>query len=166
MAKPIPTLEWLHICDYAFRDEHGKLCLIGLFDALHSVRLPGRLPMFSVAIGLTDGEGQYEAGLQILAPSGKTIHLKLPPFQLAERRAKARAVIRLASLPFEEFGRYTFRLVVDGQPVDYPVHLLDHLELKTPPGQAGPGGNPPTGGPGFEPGGSFPAPPGGEPGAN
>lgn len=154
MAKPFPSLEWLHICDYAFRDEHGKLCLIGLFDALHSIRLPGRLPVFCVAIGVTDGLGKYEAELQILAPSGKTIDLKLPPIHLAERRAKARAVIRLASMPFEEFGRYSFRLKLDGQPIDYPVHLLDHLELQTP---DQPGQQPPSSGGGggwFPPGGS------------
>jgi len=147
MGKPLPTLEWLHICDYAFRDEHGKLCLIGMFDALHSVRLPGRLPMICAAIGLTDGAGQYDIGLQIVAPSGKVLDLQLPAIALQERRAKARAVIRLASMPFEEFGRYVFRLKIDGQPIDYPVHQIDHVEL-----QAAPGGfQAPGGGPGMPP---------------
>ena len=59
-TKPTPTLEWLHVCDYAFRDEQGKLCMIGLFDTLASLRLPGRLPVFCVAMGLTDGLGQYD----------------------------------------------------------------------------------------------------------
>ncbi|TAH35051.1 MAG: hypothetical protein EYC70_14790 [Planctomycetota bacterium] len=130
MTKPLPTLEWLHVCDYAFRDEHGKLCLIGLFEALHSLKLPGFLPVYCVAIGLTDGQGEYKIGLQIQAPSGKTMDLALPPVVLKDRHAKARAVIRLASMQFGEFGRYTFRLKVDDQPMDYPVHLVDHLEAK------------------------------------
>ena len=140
MGKPLPSLEWLHICDYAFRDEFGKLCLIGLFDALHSRQLPGRLPMFCVAIGLTDGKGRYEAGLNIIAPSGQTVDMKLPPVELADRSAKARAVIRLASMPFHEFGRYTFKLKIDHQPIDYPVHLLDHLQVEQAAGQGGPPG--------------------------
>ena len=147
MPGPLPTLEWLHICDYAFRDEQGKLCMIGLFDSLHSVNLPGRLPIFSVAIGLTDGKGSYQVGLRIEAPGGTAVDLQLPPVQLADRRAKARAVIRLASLPFEEFGTYTFRLILEGQPVDAPVHLLEHLQLQgggpEVPGIRGPGLPPP-----------------------
>lgn len=143
MTKPVPTLEWLHVCDFAFRDEHGKLCLIGLFEALHSVRLPGFLPVYCVAMGLTDGEGQYGAGLQIIAPSGKVLELPLPPVTLRERHAKARAVIRLASMQFDEFGRYTFRLKIDGQPVEYPVHIVEHMELRPGPAPATPG--PPLG---------------------
>lgn len=136
--KPLPTLEWLHVCDYAFRDEHGKLCLIGLFEALHSVRLPGFLPMYCVAIGLTDGQGEYRCGLQIIAPSGKVIDLALPPVSLRDRHAKARAVIRLASMQFEEFGRYLFRLKIDDQPIEYPVHVLDHQEVHPGPPAATP----------------------------
>lgn len=144
MAKPLPTLEWLHVCDYAFRDESGKLCLIGLFEALHSFRLPGFLPVYCVAIGLTDGQGEYAIGLQIHAPSGKTIDLALPPVTLKDRHAKARAVIRLASMRFEEFGRYTFRLAIDGVPIDYPVHVVDHLEARQGPAPAVPPGEGPA----------------------
>lgn len=129
-GKPPPTLEWLHVCDHAFRDEQGKLCLIGMFDSLASLRLPGRLPVFCVAIGLTDGQGQYEVALRIEAPSGKHVEMQLPPMVLQSRKAKARAVIRLSALPFEEFGPYVFRLVVDKQPLDYPVHVIDHLEAR------------------------------------
>ncbi len=120
--------------------------MIGLFDSLHSVNLPGRLPIFSVAIGLTNGKGSYKVGLRIEAPTGAAVDLQLPPVQLADRRAKARAVIRLASLPFEEFGTYTFRLILEGQPVDAPVHLLEHLQLEGGPevtGVRGPGLPPP-----------------------
>ena len=133
MNKPIPTLEWLHVCDHAFRDEQGKLCLIGLFDTLASTRLPGRLPVFCVAFGLVDGQGEYQVGLRVEAPSGKAVDLKLPPAQMAHRKAKARAVIRLSSMPFEEFGTYTFKLVVDQQPVDWPVHLIEHVEARQKP---------------------------------
>lgn len=128
--KPVPTLEWLHVCDHAFRDEQGKLCMIGMFDSLASLRLPGRLPVFCVAIGLTDGQGQYEVALRIESPSGKHVEMQLPPTVLQSRKAKARAVIRLSALPFEEFGPYVFRLVVDKQPVDYPVHVIEHLEAR------------------------------------
>ncbi len=138
MSKPLPTLEWLHVCDYAFRDEQGKLCLIGMFDSLASLRLPGRLPVFAVAIGLADGQGQYDIALRVEAPSGKHVELKLPPVVLQQRKSKARAVIRLSAMPFEEFGPYTFRLVLDGQPVEYPVHVIDHLEARPAPPDAPP----------------------------
>ena len=136
-AKPNPTLEWLHVCDYAFRDEQGKLCMIGLFDTLASLRLPGRLPVFCVAMGLTDGLGSYEVALRVESPTGKFVEMKMPAMSLQHRKAKARAVIRLSAMPFEEFGPYTFRLVVDGQPVDYPVHVIDHLEARQQPPSAG-----------------------------
>ncbi len=136
--KPVPSLEWLHVCDYAFRDEQGKLCMIGLFDTLASLRLPGRLPMFCVALGLSDGQGQYEVALRVEAPSGKHVELKLPAMALQHRKSKARAVIRLSAMPFEEFGPYVFRLVVDGQPFDYPVHVIEHLEARQQPPASAP----------------------------
>ncbi len=142
MDRPVPTLEWLHVCDNAFRDEHGKMCLIGMFDALHSVRLPGGLPVFSVAIGMTNGQGDYEVALQILSPSGGEQTVKLPPLHLTDPRAKQRAVIRLNALPFQEFGRYVFRLVIDGRPVEDPVHTLDHFQAPQPGG--GPGATDPS----------------------
>ena len=142
MSNPLPTLDWLHVCDHAFRDETGKLCMIGLFDSLASVQLPGRLPMLCVALGLSDGIGDYEVGLQIEAPSGKAQNMKLPTVNLADRKAKARAVIRLAGMPFEEFGTYTFRLVLGGAPVEWPVHRLDHVEAPQQQGGALPQGNP------------------------
>lgn len=137
-GKPLPSLEWLHVCDHAFRDEQGKLCLIGMFDSLASVRLPGRLPVFCVAIGLTDGQGQYEVALRVEAPSGKHVDMQLPATILKDRKVKARAVIRLSSMPFEEFGHYVFRLVIDKQPVDYPVHVIEHLEARPVQPDAGP----------------------------
>ncbi|MBT3340447.1 MAG: hypothetical protein HOM34_01110 [Planctomycetes bacterium] len=142
MSKPRPTLEWLHVCDYAFRDEQGKVGMIGLFDTLASAKLPGRLPMFCVAFGVTDGVGEYNMGLQVIAPSGKVVDLKLPPIQLHNKKQKARAVLRLAGMPFEEYGQYVFRLVIEGSPVAAPVHALDHVEPPKQPGQgAGPGGS-------------------------
>jgi len=98
----------------------------------------------SVAMGLTDGKGQYGVALQVEAPSGKTVDMPLPPLQLTERAHKQRAVIRMAGMPFEEFGTYTFRLMIDAQPVDWPVHRLDHVESQPPPGMQPPQNPPPT----------------------
>ena len=145
--KPFPQVEFIHVCDHAFRDEHGKLCLIGMFDNLASAQLPGRLPVFSVAFGVTGGQGSYELGLQVEAPSGKAVNMKMPPLQLQDPRAKVRTVLRLAGMPFEEYGTYVFRMVVDGVPLAEPVHHLDHLEAPqgsgVQPGQAMPQGFPP-----------------------
>jgi len=143
MTNPLPTVDWLHVCDHAFRDEQGKLCLIGLFDTLASQELPGRLPMLSVAIGLSDGDGEYEIGLQVTAPSGKSVNMKLPSVQLADPRAKARAVIRLNGMPFEEFGTYAFRLILDGAPIEWPCHYLEHSQIQAPTNGPDPGSMPP-----------------------
>lgn len=128
--KPFPTLEWIHVCDHAFRDEHGKLCLIGMFDNLASMQLPGRLPVFCVAFGITGGRGEYELGLQIEAPSGKAVNMKMPPLRLNERNARVRTVLRLQGMPFEEWGTYVFRMVIEGAPLAEPVHRLDHMRAE------------------------------------
>ncbi len=144
MGKPIPTVEWIHVCDHAFRDEAGKLVLVGMFDALHSRQLPGQLPMMAAALGITDGDGEYEISLQVITPQGKVMDMNLPNLNLPERRAKQRAVVRLTGMPFEEFGRYTFRLKIDGQPVEYPCHTIDHFELpeqQAAPSESGPSVN-------------------------
>jgi uncharacterized protein DUF6941 len=153
MEKPVPTIEWIHVCDNAFRDEAGKMCLIGMFDSLYSRKLPGHLPLFSVAIGMTGGQGSYEIGLQVELPSGKMIDMKMPTVELPEPSVKARAAVRLNNFPFEEFGTYTFRVSLEGQPVAFPNHTLTHLEVQPqessvsgaeiPAGPGGPGFPPP-----------------------
>lgn len=144
--KPFPQLEWIHVCDHAFRDEQGKLCMIGMFDNLASMQLPGGLPSFCVAFGLTGGQGEYEVGLQVEAPSGKAVNMKMPAMRLTEPRAKVRTVLRLQGMPFEEYGTYTFRMVIEGAPLAEPVHKLDHLQAQQqggPPQASMPQGFPP-----------------------
>lgn len=152
-AKPFPTVEWIHVCDHAFRDEQGKLCLIGMFDNLASAQLPGRLPVFCVAFGITGGKGDYELGLQIEAPSGKAVNMKMPTMRLAQKSARMRTVLRLQGMPFEEWGTYVFRMVVDGAPLSEPVHRLDHMRAQQPEQGQGPSQSLP---PGFPPPPDFP----------
>jgi len=151
MAQPVPTVEWIHVCDNAFRDESGKMCLVGMFDSLYSQQAPGRLPIFSVAIGLTGGEGQYDIGIQVLSPSGKELNMKMPPVELPEPSVKARAAVRITSFPFEEFGTYTFRVLLADKPIAFPNHTLAHVEVQ--PQEASQTGPAPTGigGPGMPP---------------
>ena len=102
--------------------------------------------MLSVAIGVTDGMGEYEIALQVQAPSGKMVDMKLPNLNLQQLQQKQRAVIRLAGMPFEEFGTYVFRLKIHGQAVAAPAHKLDHLQAQnqTQAGQSQPAQNQPT----------------------
>ncbi|MAW59600.1 MAG: hypothetical protein CMJ94_02050 [Planctomycetes bacterium] len=153
MDQPIPTVEWIHVCDNAFRDESGKMCLVGMFDSLYSQQTPGRLPVFAVAIGITGGQGQYDLGIQVLTPSGKEINMKMPPVELPEPNVKARAAVRINAFPFEEFGVYTFRVLLGEQPVAFPNHTLAHVQVEPPEGsQTGPAGAPSgLGGPGMPP---------------
>lgn len=152
MDQPVPTVEWIHVCDNAFRDESGKMCLVGMFDSLYSQQTPGRLPVFAVAIGLTGGQGQYDIGIQIATPSGKEINMKMPPVELPDPSVKARAAVRVTAFPFEEFGTYTFRVLMGDQPVAFPNHTMTHLEVRPqepsqtagePAGIGGPGMPPP-----------------------
>ena len=92
---------------------------------------------------LSDGNGEYEIGLQVTAPSGKAVNMKLPPVQLADPRAKARAVIRLNGMPFEEFGTYAFRLILDGAPIEWPCHYLEHSQIQAPTNGPASGSMPP-----------------------
>jgi len=145
MEQPVPTVEWIHVCDNAFRDESGKMCLVGMFDSLYSQTVPGRLPVFSVAIGITGGEGTYEIGIQVVAPSGKELNMKMPPLELPDPSMKARAAVRLTSFPFEEFGVYTFRTILAGKAVAFPNHTLAHLEVQPPESSTSGAGEVPAG---------------------
>ena len=92
-----------------------------MFDNLASAQLPGRLPVFCVAFGITGGQGQYELGLQVESPSGKAVNMKMPQMQLQDPRASGCApCCAWPGMPFEEFGTYTFRMVVDGVPLAEP----------------------------------------------
>lgn len=153
MDQPVPTVEWIHVCDNAFRDEAGKMCLVGMFDSLYSQQTPGRLPVFAVAIGLSGGQGRYDIGIQVVTPGGKQINMNMPQVELPEPNVKARAAVRVTSFPFEEFGTYTFRVLLGGEPVSFPNHTLAHVQVQ--PREDGPGGGEPSptgiGGPNMPP---------------
>jgi hypothetical protein len=45
-------VEYMHICDYAFRAEGGKACIIGIFDVIGAPSFPVTHPHMVIAIQL------------------------------------------------------------------------------------------------------------------
>jgi hypothetical protein len=46
-------------------------------------------------------------------------------------------------MPFEEFGTYTFRLILDGAPIEWPCHHLEHSQIQAPTNTPDTGSMPP-----------------------
>lgn len=116
------NVEIFALCDAA-NDSHGKLNLLGAFDAIWAVTVPAvhaacavalRLRFdrneqgdHTIAIHLIDDDGQM-----LLPPLAGAIHVN-PPAE--ESSAVANFVLNLHGVHLPHFGEYSINLVVDGE---------------------------------------------------
>src|SRR3954469_24162598 len=106
------TVEYMHICDYAFVTQGGKPSMIGLFEGIAAGTFPDAHPHMSVAFQFQDApHAIINYGLEIRKPNGELLHR-------AEQQANAGAnggafvSVDLIGLPFPDEGRYVFKVVV------------------------------------------------------
>ena len=44
-----PKIEFMHLCEHGFLDQHQRVCLIGIFDTVNAGALPAKLERMCIA---------------------------------------------------------------------------------------------------------------------
>ena len=108
--------EWAILCDSIFRDEHRKLCLIGLFRQINASSVPTVHARAAVAIRLVGNANEgFRAHGEIVRPSGE----QLTNFQFAGSTGPdgvAEVVVNFESLQLPDWGIYSCNIRVGDQP--------------------------------------------------
>ena len=63
--------EWAILCDHTFKDEHGKICLIGIFDRISAKSVPTTHHQLAVVMKFVgDPKEQIRFRVEIVRPTG------------------------------------------------------------------------------------------------
>ncbi len=132
-------IEIFALCDAA-TDTHGKLNMLGTFDAIWSKQMPTVHPHCAVALRLRFSrieEGEHTIRINIIDEDGKLIapamnaSTKIVFGDNSESSIVRNMVINLQGLKIEKYGNYAIDLAIDGrQEASLP------LRVKEPPGNA------------------------------
>lgn len=120
-------LQWAHICDHAFLDQHGKPCLIGLFDRILAARVPAVHRQAALAFRIVGNPGEAVTVRVLLLPPGPgepLIDLTNPEVDLGPVGVHD-AVLPLADLRFQHFGSYELRVELDSEPVTAAIFVVE-----------------------------------------
>jgi hypothetical protein len=109
--------EWVLLCDYAFPDQRGKLCVVGIFDNIFSGSIPVQHDRAFLAFSIVGEPGEdVRAKITIISPTAKVI----ASFQLnaiLPEAGSAQGHIEIRALPLTEWGRHAIEVEFgDGVP--------------------------------------------------
>lgn len=134
------TVEYLHVCDYAFAGEHGKQCIIGIFDAIHAHSFPTVHPMMALALRVRGNAHEVlPLKFELGRPNGDVLVTAQGDVTLGPD-GSAFMQMQIGGAQFPEPGRYTIKVSSAGQTLT--THSL-HLQKAQPPIQSAPPGLPP-----------------------
>ncbi len=117
MGTGKPKFLALVVCDSIIDDrETNKKTLVGIFNNIHTQKVPHIHPELHVFVSLTDGHGVYRAKLECLhrESGAKTLELQGDikfenPNQVIELN------FALKGVPFTQFGDHNFDFYCDNQ---------------------------------------------------
>lgn len=113
------------LCDSA-ADYNGKLCILGVFDAIMAAKLPAVHPQCAIALRINyrrERESSHALNIAFLDAAGTAI---VPPvetnFSVAPTLGVAASssrnlILNIQQLPFQSEGAYTIEISIDGKKV-------------------------------------------------
>jgi len=109
--------DWIILCDYAFPAQHGKLCLIGIFDTLFAKQVPVTHPRSAIGFSIIGEPGEHVASkLEIISPTGEVLSKAEMAFDLPDQ-GSAFIHIDVYGLTLKDFGRHALQMDLgDGHP--------------------------------------------------
>jgi hypothetical protein len=131
----IPDLQSSLICDDVRQERNGKFMLIGLFDAIHTEKLPTTFAKICLVTRWCSGEGTFTQRSRIIHPDqqtvlaeGKNVQVKLPSTEAA-----ATSVEVFINVSFPSAGTYWVEILLEGDlKIRYPLRVN---QLKQPPAE-------------------------------
>lgn len=133
-------LNFVQLCDEAIFSQDGKLSLIGIFEVVNVVALPGSLLkaflVFNLNI-LNKNLNEVSLDITIKKTDTKKELVKLPTltpsFVNKAGESKIGVTLGLANITFQEVGKYTIEIQANKELVgtlDFEVKLLEQKKEK------------------------------------
>lgn len=115
-----PKVDAFLLCDHVHKDQAtGKHSLMGIWDSIQAPEFPAQYGPFGIYFKLRSLNGFYRFGVQCLAPDLQEIVAELQPpaepFVSRDPSLSCELAFNLPALGLPVPGRYTFRLVYNGQ---------------------------------------------------
>ncbi len=110
------TVEWAHLCDYAFFDKGEKACLIGIFRVIWAHRTPAQHTRFTLAFEVAGKPGETtRLQLELVRPDRSDPLIDIESDAVTFNEAGRHIfTITLDNVLFPDFGPYEFRISADG----------------------------------------------------
>lgn len=132
------TIEYLHVCDYAFPAEGGKPCIIGIFDVIYAAAFPAAHPYMAIALRLRGQAHEIvPLKMELTRPNGDVLVTLQGEVTIAPD-GSAFLTMNIINTQFPEAGRYIVKVVSGGQTLI--SHSLQVQRRTEAPPQASPQG--------------------------
>jgi len=122
------NVKHLHLCDYAFLVEGGKLSLIGIFDRVVVNSVPTVInPFHIVAVLSSEAASETELEATIVDPEDRTVFKGKGPISVGAGK-DVNFLLGIAGFKVEKPGTYTIRLIEKGNELarlEFPVLIVD-----------------------------------------
>ena len=129
-------LNFIHLCDEVTFSQEGKLSIIGIFDVINVINIPGSLIRGYLVCNFTVlNKDLKEASINIVINNKKTQEevVRIPELKvtipeqdkLIPNRPRVLGVsLQLVNIPFKEIGEYNISVVINEEKVaDYIFYV-------------------------------------------
>jgi hypothetical protein len=117
-------LNFVHLCDYAFLGDNGKINLIGIFESFYPKSVPFSHSQFFIVTNATvNKSGTVKQLIKIVRNRDNTdivapLEFELTAGSVSESgETKVGVLGRLDGVTFEEEGNYTIQVFIDGEKI-------------------------------------------------
>jgi len=107
--------EWAILCDYTFKDQGGKICVIGIFERIHAAAVPATHHQTGIVLRIV-GEPRetVQFRIEIIRPTGGILGKIEGAGDLSDT-GTAQMNMNLGALSLPDFGTYAFQVYIGDQ---------------------------------------------------
>jgi hypothetical protein len=104
--------EWAVFCDYAFLDQQGKMCLIGIFNRIYVKEVPAVHPQASLVLQVLGKPKEAIAiRVELVRPTGATLK-KIDGSGEVSEDGGAGLQLRISPVHLPDYGEYDCNIYV------------------------------------------------------
>ncbi len=128
----MPKINWMYLCDYAYKDMAGKTSIIGMFSDINVLRLPAKYQQLFTIMEMDKIDNEtIKVEVVVSSPSEKEITKRivqeLKPQGSAGKVIKLTMIYAFYGIELTEEGEYHLLLFLDGNcihSIPFRVHIL------------------------------------------
>jgi len=109
-------VEWALLCDYAFLDANGKMCLIGVFNNFNVRRVPTMHPRAALVVQMRGiPKESWRLRIEIVRPGGSVLQ-KVEGQGAIGEQGGAGIALTLQPVQLPDAGSYSINIGVNDEP--------------------------------------------------